>query len=295
MNKLKAFIIILFISFLEISSAIGGTHQEEGLRNLIERANAQDAKALYQLARLYDSGFEGIPVDSIKSTALYLQSAKKGYPPAMNYLGFRYYKGEIVKQNIDSALYWIQSAADKGDITAATNLGYLLTEGEGIEHDDKEAAKWLAFASESGVKEAQSKLLELMGETWKELPPDSALTLGLKYYKGKAPIIGTYLLERASEANLPKAKALLGDAYSKGLGVPYNHQKALEYFYSAAVSGDPSAQFIIGELLEFFPDTFNGMKEITDELKYPQYWYSKARENGVTDSETANRKLFSLP
>lgn len=295
MNKLKAFIIILFISFLEISVAIGGINPEEGIRNLIERADAQDAKALYQLAKLYDSGYEGIPVDSIKSTALYLQSAKKGYPPAMNYLGFRYYKGEIVKQNIDSALYWIQSAADKGDITAATNLGYLLTEGEGIEHDDKEAAKWLAFASEAGVKEAQLKLLELMRETWKELPPDSALTLGLKYYKGKAPIIGTYLLERASEANLPKAKALLGDAYSKGLGVPYNHQKALEYFYSAAVSGDPSAQFIIGELLEFFPDTFNGMKEITDELKYPHYWYSKARENGVTDSETANRKLFSLP
>ena len=270
--------------------------QRDALQDLIEKAYGGDAKALYDLAYLHDIGYDSIPVDSLRSTLLYLQSAEKGYPPAMNFLGFRYYTGEAINKNIDSAIYWIRKAADSGDITAAANLGYLLTESDEIPHDYIEASKWLTIAVQEGVTDAQLKLLDIKKEEWLNLTPDSALVLGAKYYTGKAPIIGTEILQTASLGGIPKADALLGDAYSKGIGVPYDHQKAIDHFLKAAKGGDPSAQFVIGELLEIFPDALNNQPgmENTDMI-FPDYWLNKAAENGVTDSESAYQHLITIP
>ena len=291
------------LPFILILLLIGGCiWAQENLRErgsklslLMERADSGDAKALYDLAYLHDIGFDTISVDTVLSTALYLKSAEKGYAPAMNFIGFRYYKGESVDKNIDSALYWIRKAGDAGDITAAANLGYLLTEGEGVKHDEEEAVKWLTIAAEEGVKEAQLKLLDLQQDIWDALPPDSALSLGAHYYTGKAPIIGTHILKNAADAGNSKALALLGDAYSKGFGVPYNHQLAIDYFYQAAVGGDPSAQFILGELLEIFPDALNNQKDISPSQTISQYWFEKAEQKGVTDSESAYQELINIP
>lgn len=264
--------------------------QRLALRELSQKASEGDAKALYDLARLHDLGYDSIPVDSVRSTALYLLAAQKGYAPARNYIGFRFYKGEGVDKNLDSAVYWIQKAADQGDITAAANLGYLYADSPDFIHDEEEAVKWLSKAIEGGIPEAQEKLLELRGEVWRSLPSDSALSLGIHNYLGNAPIVGTFLLETAAMQRNPKALALLGDAYSKGIGVPYNHNKSLEYFFSAAKEGDPSAQFIIAELLEFFPDI-----HLSDDMGSPSEWYEKAKSEGVSDSETAYRRLYSQP
>lgn len=272
------------------------TSCREALQNLMQRADSGEARAIYELAKLHDIGFDSIPVDSVKSTALYKAAAEKGYAPAMNFLGFRYYLGEIVSQDVDSALFWIRKAADQGDITAAANLGYLLADSRDVAHDEEEAIKWLTIAAEAGVNEAQLKLVDLMKETWKQLPPDSALSLGSRYYLGNAPIMGAEILQTAANAGLPKAQALLGDAFSKGFGVPYDHQKAIEYFYEGANGGDPSAQFVVGELLEIFPDALNSLiGEESSVLTLPEYWYDKAASQGVTDSETAAQKLLSYP
>lgn len=260
--------------------------QRLALRQLSEKADAGDAKALYDMARLLETGFDSIPVDSVKSLSLYRLSAEKEFPPAMNYIGFRFYTGDKMPQDIDSALYWIRRAADIGDATAAANLGYLLTESNDIEFNAEEAVKWLTIASKAGVPEAQLKLVDLMKEQWEELPMDSVLYKGEEYYLGRAQIAGVKLLEIASEKGSAKASALLGDAYSKGIGVPYDHQKSTDYFYKAAQSGDPSAQFIIAELLEIFPDAIPGSES-------PEYWFEKASEAGISDSETAYRKLYS--
>lgn len=300
------------------------SRQQEALGELMQKAHEGDAKALYQLAKLYDTGFDTIPVDSVKSTALYLLSAQKGYAPARNFIGFRYYNGEILSRNIDSALYWIRLAAEEGDVSAASNLGYLLSQSEDITHDYPQALNWLSKAAEAGVPAAlsqlgdlkrmglgttpdtleaislyeqaaakgdwqvQLKLLAMMGYKWKELTPDSALYLGIKYYTGDLPLAGIDLIEQVAETENPKALALLGDAYSKGVGVGYNHEKAIEYFRLAAQKGDPSAQFIIGELLEFFPD------DDTSGLS-PQEWFDLASRQGVNDSQSAYDLLYSFP
>ena len=298
------------LPYLLLAIFLGGTlwaqektsdiSKREALQKLVARADSGDAKALYDLARLHDFGYDSIGVDSIRSTALYLESAYRGYAPARNFIGFRYYKGEIVDKNIDSALYWIRLAAEDGDITAAANMAYLLTELPDIPQDSIEAEKWLKIAAEAGVNEAQIKYSEIKKNEWDSLPPDSALKIGLNYYLDKAPILGTTLLKIAAKEANAQAMALLGDAYSKGLGVPYDHHKSVDYFYRSALGGNPSAQFIIAELLEFFPDqklTFSDStnSQSSDEVYSAIYWYERAAESGVTDSEEAYRQLITLP
>lgn len=258
------------------------------LRELAGRAEAGDPKSLYDLAKLHDTGYDSILKDSLRSTALYLKAAERGYAPAMNFIGFRYYNGEIVKKDVDSALFWIHRAADDGDITAAANLGYLLLDSPEIPHDTLEASKWLFMAAEEGIVGPQHRLIEINREAWDEIPPDSALNLGLKYYTEKATVLGANFIKIATKAAIPKAFALLGDAYSRGIGVPYDHQKSVDYFFQAAMLGDPSAQFIIAELLDFFPDADQSSEGAA-------YWHDKAAAQGITDSESAYSLLFSVP
>lgn len=264
------------------------------VRKLAERAETGDGKSLYDLARLHETGYDSIAIDTLRSLSLYMKAAEKGYAPARNYIGFKYYNGDGLTQNTDSALYWIHLAADDGDITAAANLGYLLTEGRGVAHDVPEALKWLTIASEGGVTGAQIKLVELEEEKWKGLPTDSLLKDGIRYYIGRAPILGSAILEIVADRDVPKAMAILGDAYSKGLGVPYNHQKSIDYFFMAADKGDPSAQFIVAEMLEIFPDVIPSDSVIIENSD-ALYWYERAKEGGVTDSDKAYQLLFTLP
>lgn len=323
MRRIFPFVVILLLIGGCMWAASSDSDRRMALRQLVERANDGDPKSLFDLARLHDTGYDSILQDTLRSNALYLISAEKGYAPARNFIGFRYYNGDGFNRNIDSALYWIQKAADDGDITAASNLGYLLSQGSDIPHDYQAALAWLKKAAEAGlptaialladmkrqglgcnpdtlaavslyeqasdrgVGDAQLKLLAMMGFKWKSLPADSALVLGMKYYTGSAPVAGVDLLEHAADADNPKALALLGDAYSRGIGVEYDHDKSIDYFFKAAQAGDPSAQFIIAELLEFFPDAID-----TEPAKY---WYNLAEKAGITDSESAYNLLFSLP
>lgn len=293
---MKRFFPFLLISILIGGSVIAGTTRpdaHEALRLIFLRSADNDPKALYELARVYDTSFDTIAADTAKSTALYLKSARLGYAPAQNFIGFRYYLGEGLTQNIDSAIYWIRQAADSGDITAASNLGYLYLDSPVMSHDTVEAVKWLYIATSGGVKGAEEKLIEIEEENWKELPADSAFKEGAAFYLGMAPHAGVTLLQVAAEKGHPQAMALLGDAFSKERGIPYNHKLATQQFYEAAKKENPSAQFIIAELLDIFPDALDNLAP--DIEKSAEYWYEKAKLQGVTDSESAYRLLYSVP
>lgn len=340
MKRLLLIISILWFGF-SLVTAGDESNRHAALQALVERAENGDPKSLYDLASLYDRGYDSIPVDSAESTRLYQLSAAKGYAPARNYLGFRYYNGEYVNRDIDSALYWIQLAADAGDITAAGNLGFLLSQGEGIAHNYDSAIHWLKIGADgglptaisllgdmyrqglgckadtieaialyesahrAGVADAQIRLMAMMGYKWKELPPDSAFLQGLKYYKEGATIAGRELMERAIDGDIAKAFTILGDAYSRGDGVEYDYFKSIRYFLEGALRGEPSAEYIIAELLEFFPDILNSpefqqiiernSKDVTNyaDLTNPGYWFERAANQGIKDTESAYENLFS--
>ena len=313
--------------------------RREALKQLTERAESGDPKALYDLAVLHDMGYDTIPVDSVRSTLLYRMSAEKGYAPAQNYIGFRYFNGESVKQDIDSALYWLAKAAGQGDVKASNNLGFLLSNSDVVTRDYPQAIMWLTKAADAGLPAAQGnladlyrqglgtepdtvmaekyynkaiegglsdaglKLLSMMGRKWEKLDADSAVSLGKYYYKGMAPFIGVTLFKNAALSGNADALALLGDAYSRAIGVEYDHNKSLEYFLQAALAGQPSAQFVIGELLDIFPDALDDEKAQTviidfyggipyEDVYSASYWYDKAKDAGVGNAEEATELLF---
>ena len=296
---------------------------------------SEKGERLYELAVIYENGNDSIKADKTKSVNLYRQSAEKGFAPAQNYLGFLYYSGTMLQQNVDSALYWIEKAAVNGDMKAASNLGYLLSVAPEIEHDYPKAFLWLQKATDAGVPasynqlgdmyrlglgceadtakafelydisvrkgipESQERIIAMMGNEWKNLSPDSALNLAFNYYPAPAPAIGMELLENIANLKNARALALLGDAYSRGLGVAYNYSLSMKYFFESALRGYGPAQFIIAELLDFFPDTLNSIPpssfediRITEDMHTSQFWYEKAAEVGITDADEAYKALF---
>ena len=316
------------------------TRERLALRELCRQASSGDAKALYHLATLHDTGYDSIPIDSAISTSLYRLSAEKGYAPAMNYLGFRYFNGDYMAQNVDSALYWLAKAAGAGDYKAASNLGYLLSHDDAVTRDYPQAVYWLTKAAdanlpvaqslladllrqglgtskdtaraerlytaaiEHGLQDAELKLLSMKGREWELLQPDSAVALGRYYYTHRAPFIGVTLFENAAAYNQPDALALLGDAYSRAVGVNYDHDKSLAYFLRAALLNQPSAQFVIGELLDVFPDALSDsipseilkscFPTVPDSVSTAGYWYLKAASAGISDADTAEKALIRL-
>lgn len=308
------------------------------LRQLVREADAGNPKAIYNLARLHDSGYDSIPVDSARSTALYRKAAASGFPAAQNYLGYRYFKGEFVSHDIDSALFWITKAALAGDATAASNLGQIYARGEGVAKDYNKAMTWLHKATDAGVpaaevllanlyaeglgtkadtikaaalyekalshgvREAEEAIISLMKEKWRALPTDSALTLGIKYFRGNAPLAGVMLIEMAAKEDIPQAVALIGLAASRGRGRDYDRQLAEEMFLKAALLGEPSAAYIVAEQLDMFPDSYPD--SILKSLSLPtdailpitipeaSWWYQKASEGGIDDGAAAINSLL---
>lgn len=322
------------------------------LTELKQRAADGDAKALYDMGYLHDTGYMEIPVDSTVSTDYYRRSAELGYAPAQNYLGFRYYRGEGgVKRDPEMAVRLIEKAAQQGDPKGFNNLGWLLMEGEGIRHDYKKAAYWLNRAAEAGLPvamsqladlyrsgrgvetdtarattlyesalarglaDAEKKLLAMNASRYSALNAKDAVTEGLRMNAMGASTIAAELFASAACDGDPQAMALLANAFSRGEGVDYDHDTAVALFYNAAKSGNPSAQFVVGELLEILPDALmpvesnnkDGIKlpelgeyaELPDSIpeneKIPDYWYSLARNAGITDAGSATRALLTPP
>ena len=330
---MRRFRVISFLFTVAATVAVvwAGVHEE--VVRLSQKAREGDAESLYILATLHDRGFDTIPVDSVRSTELYRLAAEKGNLEAMNYLGYRLLTGEVAEIGVDveEGLEWLETAAYSGDPKAASNLGWLLTEGEYVRKDYSKAAFWLNRAAEKGLAVAQSmlgdlyhygqgvradsvvadslfreafdrgltdaayKLEDLNGVKYSTFTPEELVAEGRYFYLRSAPSVGVKLFYKAAEAGDSDALALLGDAYTRAIGVPYNHDLSLRYYARAALAGNHSAQFVIGELLEIFPDALDALEEEVGPEGMPDdpaYWFEKAAEGGVTDADIATRLLL---
>lgn len=302
--------------------------------------DCHDARSLFELGRSLETGSDTTAPDSAAALLLITQAADSAYPPALNYLGFKYYMGHGVKRDTDKAIDLIEQAAMADDAMAASNLGWLLTEGTGVRHDLPKAAFWLRRATDQGNPAAMSQLADMyrlgrglpadtaaaislyedsfnsgyapaartlaamMGKKWQELPDDSLASLASRYYASRAPEIGVKLYEslsrRDSSSLRPIALMMLADAHSRALGTHYSYKTANSLIIEAAFAGDPTAEYIIAEQLEIFPDYLAApeLRHIpgADILDQPQaataaFWYERAAEKGVTDARTANMRL----
>lgn len=309
--------------------------RREMLRHISAQAEEGDAESQYQMYTVYNRGFDSIPADSVSALRMLRLAAQGGHKEAQNMLGYRLYKGDGVERDIDEGLSWLEQAAVSGHLKAAGNLGYLLIYGEGVVHDYENAAFWLQRAADGEIATAQSmlgdlyrdgngvtqdvsaadslyrrslrngltdsayKLYDLNREAWSVADPALLVREGLEFYKSGAPEVGVKLFEIAADKSDSHAMALLGDAYTRGLGVGYSHQQALDWYARSAASGYAPAMFIIGELLEILPDSLDTLSDDVRAL-YAEMphdagsWFERAAADGISDAETANRQLLNF-
>lgn len=260
------------------------------------RAETGDPAAMYRLSAILETGYDSIAPDTVRSLALLHRSAATGYAPAENYLGYLYMTGAMtIPQDADSARYWVERAAMRGYPGGSYNLAHLLlqeaentdstalihlrraadarlpqaltlladlkAEGRRVERDSAGAADLYEKAINAKFPDAELKLLNLIGPGFSGYTSEKKLSEAMRYMRLGAPIIGVELLQEIVEGTPESARAyaLLGHAYSRALGVEYDHRKANEYFARAAALGNPSAQFIIAETLDIFPDAFSDL------------------------------------
>ncbi|MBD5232439.1 MAG: sel1 repeat family protein [Bacteroidales bacterium] len=314
----------LFI-FIALLSSVLTLRAETPLERMERLVAEGDSAAMYRLSYILETGQGGLPVDSLRADSLLRASAERGYAPACNLLGFRYFE-----TSPDSMLMWIERAATSNppDPMAMNNLGWLLANGEGgVKRDLKKARYWyergaaagvpasmtsladmlmqapeapedsvrartlLREAAAKGFRPAGEKLYLLLSQEFETLTPEQALTEGIDYYHDRIFSVSAPLFMQAAKADLPYALALLAQSYAEGLGVDYNYDHAMHLFWHAALLGDPSAAYIVGETLQQFPDAFAEESTSDPEQRTPEEWLRVAGQGGVGDAHDAVARL----
>ena len=86
----------------------------EMLNYYLKAATLNQPDVLYRISNLYKTGYKDIQQDKAKAWDYLQQAAELGDPDAMFDLGVRYEKGDGVVANLQTALFWINKAADAG-------------------------------------------------------------------------------------------------------------------------------------------------------------------------------------
>ena len=101
------------------------TSNEEIIKRIMKRVEANDAQAMCELGCCYSKGKHGLPQDDTKAIDLWHQAGELGCATAYNNVGIAYDNGEGVKMNKKKARHYYELAAMRGDVGARHNLGIL--------------------------------------------------------------------------------------------------------------------------------------------------------------------------
>ena len=101
------------------------TSDWEAIESLKERAEGDDAWAIYNSGCYYYDGGMGWPQDKEKSIKLWLQAGELGCAEAYYNLANSYFSGEGAEKDLKKAKYYFELAAMGGHVKARYNLGYI--------------------------------------------------------------------------------------------------------------------------------------------------------------------------
>lgn len=202
------------------------------LRALAADAASGNPNALRRLAYVHEIGFDSIPADTAEATRLYREAAILGDVEAQSMYGYRLLTGQGIQPDTIVGIGWILGAAEQGDPRAANNMGWLLSSGTGLTPDTVQAARWYLQAAQAGLPAGAWNYVSLTDTRPDLMPADSIV----------APL---YLL--------------LGDAFSRGQGLPYSYTESLKYYLRASLYGSERADRILDELLGQMPDALQAL------------------------------------
>lgn len=162
--------------------------------DLLAKAAKGDARAQADLAVRYRDG-KGVTKDDAEAMKWAHRAADSGNTDAMDFVGFAYLRGAVVKRNPGIAFGYFKAAANDS-AQAAFNLGQCYFGAQGTEQDIPKALEWWKKAAERGHGRAAS-------------------TAAMAYRSGEGvaadAVLARKLAERAAELNDPSGLIVLGE------------------------------------------------------------------------------------
>ena len=164
------------------------------IADLQSLAAGSDAKAQLDLAHRHRDG-KGVAKDDAEAMRWAHKAADAGNAEAMDFVGFAYLRGAMVKRHPAIAFGYFKAAANES-AQAAFNLGQCYFGAQGTEQDIPKALDWWKKAAErgSGRAAACAAMAYLSGEG---VAPDA--------------VQARRLAERAAELNNPSGMVVLGE------------------------------------------------------------------------------------
>lgn len=226
------------------------TNHSEGLMYLYRAAEQGNGRALNQIGRLYEHGYEdvGLVKDLLKAKEYYERASETGFSPALNNLGYCYENFAECKDQ-KRAIQYYQKAVELGNEQAAENLAQCYRDGRGVEPDIKMAIHYFTLAAQKGYVVSQRSLGYIYG--WNEKCQNFQLSK-------------KWCEEAAAQGDAIGANNL-GVIYEEGRGVPADPALAMTFYLQAVEKGYAPAQCAVGRLCEK-----------CSQYKQAENWYQKA-------------------
>ena len=205
-----------------------------GIDALRTQAAGGEVNAQLDLAVRYRDG-KGVAKDDGEAMKWAHQAADAGNADAMDFVGFAYLRGAVVKRSPEIAIAYFKAAADES-AQAAFNLGQCYFGAQGTEQDCPKALDWWKKAAERGNGRAAA-VAAMAYRSGEGVAPDAAQA--------------RRLAERAAELNDPSGLVLLGEIHFQAGELDAartNWTKASKLFPTSATghpsqpSGNASAQ-----------------------------------------------------
>jgi hypothetical protein len=132
----------------------------ERFQNQLEKANAGEVNAMYEVGRMYERG-RGTPQNLDKAAQWFSSAAQQGSDAARARLGLMYYDGRGLPQDLTKAYKNLSTAAKAGIPTAQFYLAKMYEQGDGVNADRNTALKWYRQAAKGGYYQAKYKIKQL--------------------------------------------------------------------------------------------------------------------------------------
>ncbi len=162
-------VFLALVLALPMSLAALFAEESVDLDNLKKRAADGDATAQVDLALCYRDG-KGVEKNTAEAMTWAHRAADAGHAEALDFVGFAYLRGAMVKRNTGLAFGYFQAAAPDS-AQAAFNLGQCYFGAQGTEQDCAKGLEWWekAAAQGHGRAAASAAMAYLSGEG---VPPD---------------------------------------------------------------------------------------------------------------------------
>lgn len=211
-----------------------------------------------------------------------IQLAEKGNAKAQYIIGVHYYKGEVLKKDLQKSIHWIKKSSQQNYADAQFFLSFCYSNGIGVKQDAQQFKIWLKKAADNGHKEAKKRLSLLIDNVSIKAQSgdaNSQYLLGLHFYKRNDFKNAILWFEKAAYQNNPKAQWNLGQCYFLGQGVKTDKTKSFGWYTKSAKQNYVNAQ---RDLALSFLEGYGTKKDLEKAIQ----WFTKASDNNDVNSST---------